>query len=75
VKARSTPLGVGDVVMLRSGGPRMTVFAIASTAPPDGSASIEVALCSWFHGDEVRSHGFPAACLAVVEAVEDRAVN
>jgi uncharacterized protein YodC (DUF2158 family) len=49
-------LRVGDVVQLKSGGPKMTVASTKSNA-----AGI---LCTWFDGNEVKSSRFPAEALS-----------
>ncbi len=74
---RTPIVSPGDVVTLRSGGPRMTVVLVSSAGPGAALApgtTTELALCLWFHGEEVRTHSFPPVCLAVVEAVADRVV-
>jgi uncharacterized protein YodC (DUF2158 family) len=49
-----TPLKVGDVVKLKSGGPKMTVI--------DAQYPDEVE-CKWFSGSETKFDKFPAAAL------------
>ncbi len=49
-------LKVGDVVQLKSGGPKMTIASTKSNA-----AGV---LCTWFDGNEVKSSRFPADALA-----------
>jgi len=46
---------IGDVVMLKSGGPSMTVSAIQE----------DIVRCAWFKDDEVRSVQFQRAMLEV----------
>jgi uncharacterized protein YodC (DUF2158 family) len=41
---------IGDVVQLRSGGPKMTVHSLTS----DGAVA-----CQWFEGNEVHEENFP----------------
>ena len=53
-------LKVGDVVQLKSGGPKMTVASTKSNA-----AGI---LCTWFDAAEVKSSRFPADALAAAKA-------
>jgi uncharacterized protein YodC (DUF2158 family) len=56
-------IAIGDVVVLKSGGPPMTVYAVA---PPDVA-------CTWFNsivGLSPTVGRFPAACLRAV-AVKD----
>jgi uncharacterized protein YodC (DUF2158 family) len=57
-------LCVGDVVTLKSGGPRMTIEAIG---PEDGGAH-----CMWFDGkNQVKTELFVAATLEKVDEPED----
>lgn len=53
---------IGDVVELRSGGPRMTVHGLVS----DGDV-----VCQWFESSEVHEGNFPKEVLKKVEQVED----
>jgi len=52
---------IGDVVQLRSGGPRMTVHSLVS----DGDV-----VCQWFEGNEVHEEHFPNEVLKKVGQVE-----
>jgi uncharacterized protein YodC (DUF2158 family) len=52
---------IGDVVQLRSGGPRMTVHSLVS----DGDV-----VCQWFEGSEVHEENFPKEALKKVEPDE-----
>ena len=53
---------IGDVVQLRSGGPRMTVHSLVS----DGEV-----VCQWFEGNEVHEETFPNEVLKKLAQVED----
>lgn len=55
------PFVAGDLVLLKSGGPKMTVLSHAY-------AKDEVR-CSWFHEGRIETCGFPAAAL---EAAKDK---
>lgn len=47
------PLAVGDLVVLRSGGPSLTVVAV----------DIDVITCTWFNGTEMCEAHLPRACI------------
>ena len=51
---------IGDVVQLRSGGPRMTVQGLVS----DGDV-----VCQWFEGNAIHEKSFPKEALRKVELV------
>jgi len=51
---------IGDVVVLRSGGPKMTVHGLVS----DGDV-----VCQWFESNEVHEENFPKEALKKVEQV------
>ncbi len=53
---------IGDVVQLRSGGPKMTVHGLVS----DGDV-----VCQWFEGNEVHEESFPKDALKKIELVTD----
>lgn len=55
---------VGDRVMLKSGGPPMTVKSVPNY-PPDEHYS-----CQWFAGKKLESGEFPAESLKEVEDIE-----
>lgn len=52
-KASAGEFKVGDCVVLKSGGPAMTVEDLRG----------RFAHCTWMVDDEVRLHAFPATCL------------
>ena len=52
---------IGNVVQLRSGGPKMTVHGFA----PDGDV-----ICQWFEGNAVHEESFPREALQKVELVK-----
>ena len=51
---------IGNVVQLRSGGPKMTVHRLVS----DGDV-----VCQWFEGNEVHEESFPKDALKKIELV------
>jgi len=51
---------IGDVVQLRSGGPKITVHGLVS----DGDV-----VCQWFEGNEVHKESFPKEALKKIELV------
>ena len=51
---------IGDVVQLRSGGPKMTVHSLVSDCD---------VVCQWFEGNEVHEESFPKEALRKVELV------
>jgi uncharacterized protein YodC (DUF2158 family) len=53
---------VGDVVYLKSGGPRMTV---------DRSKGQSMLVCAWFDGTEAKGATFAATSLEKVEPATD----
>lgn len=60
------PYKVGDTVMLRSGGPVMTIIALDRLYDEDPELS---AICSWFASDNVRkTEPFPLSCLVPKKA-------
>jgi len=48
----------GDVVQLKSGGPKMTVSEVG----PDGAGQIR-AWCQWFEGTKAHADSFPVTSL------------
>jgi uncharacterized protein YodC (DUF2158 family) len=52
---------IGNVVQLRSGGPKMTVHGLVS----DGDV-----ICQWFEGNAVHEESFPREALQKVELVK-----
>jgi uncharacterized protein YodC (DUF2158 family) len=51
---------IGDVVQLRSGGPKMTVHSLVS----DGDV-----VCQWFESNEVHRENFPKEALQKVKQI------
>jgi uncharacterized protein YodC (DUF2158 family) len=49
----------GDIVKLKSGGPRMTVENLGR----DSRSGASRVTCTWFEGGDVKSHVFPAEAL------------
>ena len=60
---KADPIAVGDLVMLNSGGPRLTVQSI-DERPDDVEA-----ICQWFAGKQLQSARIPIACLRHVEGL------
>ena len=56
---------IGDVVQLRSGGPKLTIHGLVS----DGDV-----VCQWFEGNVVHEESFPKEALKKIEPVR-RAVT
>ncbi|MHB8563341.1 MAG: DUF2158 domain-containing protein [Acidiferrobacteraceae bacterium] len=54
------PLTIGDVVVLKSGSPKMTVVGEATEKDKN-------VYCAYFRGDQPATAAFPAAALAVVD--------
>ena len=52
---------IGNVVQLKSGGPKMTIHGLVS----DGDV-----ICQWFEGDAVHEESFPREALQKVEEVK-----
>jgi uncharacterized protein YodC (DUF2158 family) len=52
---------IGNVVQLRSGGPKMTIHGLVS----DGDV-----ICQWFEGNVVHEESFPREALQKVELVK-----
>lgn len=57
-------LAIGDIVQLKSGGPRMTVISPQSTY---GYESHESVRCAWFNGATKTDELFAADALTKVE--------
>ncbi len=53
---------VGDVVELKSGGPKMTVSQVSTTM---GSTTLK-AWCDWFEGTKKMQGSFPLTSLKVI---------
>jgi uncharacterized protein YodC (DUF2158 family) len=51
---------IGDVVQLRSGGPKLTIHGLVS----DGDV-----VCQWFEGNVVHEESFPKEALKKIEPV------
>ena len=56
----------GDVVMLKSGGPQMTVQSIGEPRPgqPGGSAWVH---CIWFEGNVINEYNFDDCVLKILD--------
>ncbi len=52
---------VGDIVRLRSGGPKMTVTAVVDDY---GTPTVR---CAWFDGSRQSQASFPAAAVALAD--------
>jgi len=52
-------LAVGDVVVLKSGGPKMTISAL--------SEQTSLVPCQWFDDKDPRSYAFEKACLTLAK--------
>ena len=52
---------IGDVVQLRSGGPKMTVHSLVSHGD---------VICQWFESSDVHEENFPREGLKKVEQIE-----
>lgn len=61
----------GDIVRLKSGGPRMTVESV-STSQPTGT---RVAQCLWFEGDTRHQNEFALQALEVAPPTHKGPVN
>jgi uncharacterized protein YodC (DUF2158 family) len=61
VEAGLKDFEIGNVVQLRSGGPKMTVHGLVS----DGDV-----ICQWFEGNAVHEESFPREALQKVELVK-----
>jgi uncharacterized protein YodC (DUF2158 family) len=57
----SEEISTGDVVMLKSGGPTMTVDSVG-----DRYGTIS-AFCTWFDGKRKQSDAFPLTSIEIVE--------
>jgi uncharacterized protein YodC (DUF2158 family) len=55
----------GDVVMLKSGGERMTVEDVGDYSQGMGMGPEDGVHCVWFEGKKVQSHTFDAATLTL----------
>jgi uncharacterized protein YodC (DUF2158 family) len=56
----------GDVVMLKSGGPRMTVQNLGD-AKPGSSGAVRWVHCIWFEGNTICEYNFDLDVLKKVE--------
>jgi uncharacterized protein YodC (DUF2158 family) len=54
---------VGDLVVLKSGGPVMTIQTV-----PDGTGISTLYRCQWFSGKKLESGTFPPESLSPAEA-------
>lgn len=64
--ACDTKVNVGDVVMLKSGGPRMTVVAAPGVSGSDWPAAGEV-ICEWFSNEKTQTEYFPIKALQTIK--------
>jgi uncharacterized protein YodC (DUF2158 family) len=61
-----TKIKKGDVVMLRSGGPKMTVQNVGEQKP-GLMLGVNWVRCIWFDGNVINEYNFDACVLKVVE--------
>lgn len=61
------PIQTGDVVVLISGGPRMTVVHIEEKIFKAGKIFIQIAHCQWFANDILQSDEFRSDTLTRLE--------
>jgi uncharacterized protein YodC (DUF2158 family) len=59
----------GDVVILRSGGPKMTVQSIGEPRP--GMSNTKWIHCIWFEGNVINEYNFDECVLKVVQSDND----
>ena len=64
----SSKFKVGDVVKLKSGGPKMTISWLG--ANPFGAGE-ELAKCEWFEGNKARDREYPITILAKADEAVD----
>jgi uncharacterized protein YodC (DUF2158 family) len=55
----------GDIVQLKSGGPKMTVkeYALPFTTDVVKTGHLEIVICQWFAGSKHEQAGFPVDSL------------
>lgn len=61
--AREAGMMVGDVVRLRSGGPRMTIAGVGASEGPPMTQREECVMCMWFDGQQDKWAVFPVRSL------------
>jgi uncharacterized protein YodC (DUF2158 family) len=65
-----TELQIGDIVQLKSGGPKMTVHEPSATRV--GPRSAGLVCCQWFAGSKLEEGFFPANALNKVIETESK---
>jgi len=58
-------LKVGDVVVLKSGGPKMTIKKIEPVKLIDSDHDIVMGYCTWFENEQLQSKMFPLETLVL----------
>lgn len=66
---RKKEIKKGDVVILRSGGPKMTVQSIGEPRP--GLPNAKWIHCIWFEGNVINEYNFDECVLKIVQSVID----
>lgn len=62
-------IGLGDVVVLKSGGPQMTVVTMPHQCPNTGSLTEQSVFCAWFDHKGLHEEPFPVKSLDFAPAV------
>jgi len=58
-------LKVGDIVVLKSGGPKMTIKRIEPTKILGSENEILMGYCDWFENEQLKSKMFPLETLVL----------